>query len=76
MDQIEFETVDEAYTEVLNLREALRKIVNMEPCLDGGSCFYPVHDGDGNYIGESPVDPVSVIQGMVNTAQEAIGNHL
>lgn len=52
--------------------EALENIVKQQPCCEGGGCFYPMHDGDGNYIGEQNVDPLGVIQGMVQTAQDAL----
>jgi len=54
------------------LRAALQKIVHQQPCNDGGGCFYPMHDGEGNYIGEDYVDPMSVICGMAQIAQEAL----
>lgn len=53
-------------------KEALENIIQQQPCCDGGGCFYPVYDGDGNYIGEQNVDPLGVIQGMVQTAQDAL----
>jgi hypothetical protein len=53
--------------------EALENIIKQQPCCDeGGGCFYPVYDGEGNYIGEQHVDPLGVIQGMVQTAQDAL----
>lgn len=55
--------------------EALENIIKQQPCCEGGGCFYPVHDGEGNYIGEQNVDPLGVIQGMVQTAQEALERH-
>lgn len=54
------------------LRGALQKIILQQPCDDGGGCFYPMHDGEGNYIGEHYVDPMTVIAGMVQIAQEAL----
>ena len=60
--------------EIERLRAALQSIVDQQPCTDGGGCFYPMHDGDGNYVGEQNVDPLSVIQGMAQTAQEALHN--
>ena len=53
---------------VKELEEALEKIINQQPCCEGGGCFYPMHDGDGNYIGEQNIDPLSVIQEMVQIA--------
>ena len=58
--------------EVEMLRLALKSIINQQPCFEGGGCFYPMHDGDGNFIGDQTVDPVSVICGMVQTAQDAL----
>lgn len=52
--------------------EALESIIKQQPCCEGGGCFYPMHDGEGNYIGENNVDPLGVIQGMVQTAQDAL----
>ena len=52
--------------------EALQLIVGMQPSTEGGGCFYPVYDGDGNYDGEQNVDPLSVIQRMAQAAQEAL----
>ena len=66
--QNEFDTVDEAYNEVVRLRSKMQQIINQQPCCDGGGCFYPVYDGEGNYIGEQNVDPLGVIQSMVQTA--------
>ena len=52
--------------------EALESIINQQPCCEGGSCFYPMHDWEGNYIGEHSIDPLSVIQGMTQTARDAL----
>ena len=76
MEQNEFETVDEAYNEVVRLRSAMQSIINQQPCCEGGGCFYPMHDGEGNYIGEQNVDPLGVIQGMVQTAQYALSPNI
>lgn len=54
------------------LREALDKIRQAEPCTHEGSCFYPRHDGDGNFISDDHVDPLSVIQDMVGIARAAL----
>ncbi len=59
-------------TEVLKLREALKTIVDAEPCTDGGNCFYEHVDGDGNYMGFENADPLGVIGGMVATARKAL----
>lgn len=72
MNQSEFETADEAFNEVLRLRAALENIVKAQPATEGGGCFYPMHDGEGNYIGEQNVDPLSVIQSMAQIAGEAL----
>ena len=64
--------VADARAERDTLRAALEQIIKHQPCLDGGGCFYPVHDGDGEYIGEQNADPISVIACMVGTAQEAL----
>ena len=58
--------------EVEMLRLALKSIINQQPCFEGGGCFYPMHDGDGNFLGDNHVDAVGVIQVMVQTAQEAL----
>lgn len=50
---------------------ALEAVIGQQPCCEGGGCFYPIHDGEGNPIGEQNIDPISVIGGMVQTAQEA-----
>ena len=67
---------DEIYAslheENARLRDALQEIINQQPCCEGGGCFYPMHDGEGNYIGEQNVDPLSVIQGMSETAQNSL----
>jgi hypothetical protein len=52
--------------------EALESIVKQQPCCEGGECFYPMYDGEGDYIGEQNVDPLLVIQRMVQTAQDAL----
>lgn len=57
------------------LVEALEKIIGLQPCLEGGGCFYPMHDGEGNYIGEQTVDPIGVINGMVQFAADAMDNY-
>lgn len=55
------------------LEAALREILSAQPCLgDGGSCFYPRHDGDGEYVGEQYVDPISVIGAMTGVAARAL----
>lgn len=51
---------------------ALEGISRMVPCIEGGSCFHPMHGPDGEYLGESYVDPISVFIGMSETATEAI----
>lgn len=58
--------------EIARLRTALENIVRAQPSTEGGGCFYPMHDGEGNYIGEQNVDPLSVIQGMAQIASEAL----
>lgn len=54
------------------LERALEAVIKSEPCIHEGSCFYPMHDGDGEPIGEHPVDPLSVIQDMARIAGEAL----
>lgn len=54
------------------LREALEKIVSMLPAMHEGSCFYPMHDGEGNYIGEQNVDPITVIAEIASIASLAL----
>ena len=71
------EDVDQAAARILakevrRLREVMEKIINQQPCCEGGSCFFPMHDGEGNYIGEMNVDPLSVIQTMAALAQDAL----
>lgn len=61
--------------DVAKMSEALDKIVKITPCLDHGSCYYPMHDGDGNPTGEQGVDPVGVITDMCHIASEALENH-
>lgn len=62
----------QARAEAERFRTALENIMTQQPCLEGGGCFYPMFDGDGEYIGEQNVDPISVIGGMVETAQDAL----
>ena len=59
-------------TAIHDLRSALLEIINQQPCIEGGGCFYPMHDGEGNYIGQNHIDPIGVIQGMVETAKRAL----
>ena len=71
------EDVDQAAARILakevrRLREVMEKIINQQPCCEGGGCFFPMHDGEGNYIGEMNVDPLSVIQTMAALAQDAL----
>ena len=63
---------DQLETRNRQIVQAMEKIIAQQPCMDGGSCFYPMHDGEGNYIGEQNVDPLSVVQTMAQTAQEAL----
>jgi len=51
---------------------ALENILSAQPCMENGSCFYPMHDGEGEYIGEQPVDPIMVIQNMSIMASDAL----
>jgi hypothetical protein len=57
---------------IAGLRDALEKIIRAQPSTEGGGCFYPRHDGDGEYIGEENVDPLSVIYGMAQIASESL----
>lgn len=71
--RMELETTVETLRQQLKEKdEALEAIIKEQPCLDGGGCFYPMHDGDGNYIGEQNIDPLLVIQRMVEIAQSAL----
>ena len=51
---------------------AIRKISNIQPCMNDGGCFYPQTDGEGNPIGDQNVDPLGVIQSMCEVANNAI----
>ena len=42
-------------TAIHDLRSALLEIINQQPCIEGGECFYPMHDGEGNYIGQNHI---------------------
>lgn len=53
-------------------REALEKIVGLEPCMQYGDCFYPTTDPEGNPTGEQQVDPKTVIQNMATEARTAL----
>ena len=72
MTQTEVQTIDEAIGEIRRLRDAMNEIIRMQPCCDGGFYYYPMHDCDGNYIGEQNVDPVTVMQAMAQKAQNAL----
>jgi hypothetical protein len=54
------------------LREALQEVLDQQPCTLNGSCFYPQLSGDGDYLGEQYVDPLSVIQAMADIARTAM----
>lgn len=54
------------------LRATLEQIIQNCPAIFSGTCFYPMYDGDGEYIGEQYVDPVSILGGMVQIASEAL----
>jgi hypothetical protein len=65
--------MEKAEAELLIARNALDDIIKAEPSISsGGDCFYPMHGGDGEYLGEQHVDPISVIGGMVQSARYAI----
>ena len=59
-------------TTVEKLIAALQRIINNTPCMEGGDCFYPRHDPDGEYIGEESVNPLDVISGAAQIAAEAL----
>lgn len=65
--------MESARAEAARARGALEKIIAMQPCLDAGGCFYPRHGHEGEYLGEEPVDPISVIGGMASAAAEGLG---
>ena len=72
MAQATIEVNSALVEEVQRLRTALECIINQQPCTINGDCFYPMHDGEGTYIGEQNVDPLSVIQSMAQIASEAL----
>lgn len=72
MERLVSDAVTPLNDRIAVLTNALQGIINMQPCYDNGECFYPQHDGEGNYIGEHHVDPISVIGGMVDVATKAI----
>jgi len=72
-DQLKAELA-KAKIENLKLSAALQAIINLEPCMAGGVCLYPMFDGEGNPIGEQNVDPLGVIQQMVDAAHKPAMN--
>lgn len=66
------EATDEIVRLYAIMTTALEDVVKQQPCCDGGGCFYPTYDGEGNHVSEQNVDPLTVIQGMVQTAQDAL----
>ena len=59
--------------ELETLRSALQRIIDTEPGYHEGTCYYEMRDGNGEYLGVQPEDPISVIQEMVRIAREALG---
>lgn len=53
-------------------REALEAMIHKEPATLNGECFYPMHDGDGEYIGEQQVDPLALLGDVMTDARQAL----
>jgi hypothetical protein len=51
---------------------ALDRIIAIQPRTAGGGCCYPMFDGEGNPMGEQPVDPIGVIKAMVHEAIDSL----
>ena len=51
---------------------ALKDIRQNQPAQEGGNLFYETFDLDGNYTGIQNVDPLFVIQEMVETAAKSL----
>jgi hypothetical protein len=48
------------------IKEKAKELIRGMPLMmDGGGFFYPMYDGEGNYIGEQRIDETSVIQMLV-----------
>lgn len=55
------------------LTSALESVIRTQPAgTSTGDLFYEHFDGEGNYLGSEPVDPMSVIQAMVQWAEEGL----
>ena len=54
------------------LTTALEDIIKLQPLCDNGYTYYPMHDGEGNYIGEQTIDPLDAMARMVERAQTAL----
>jgi len=55
-----------------HFRSVLEQIRQSCPAIFSGTCFYPMHDGDGEYIGEQYVDPVAVIGRIMELVDVAL----
>tara|TARA_R110000868_G_scaffold67241_1_gene199781 strand:- start:262 stop:633 length:372 start_codon:yes stop_codon:yes gene_type:complete len=54
------------------LAEALDKIKQSEPANHNGDLFYPRYTEDGDYAGDEPVNPLSLLAFIYPTATEAL----
>lgn len=54
------------------LLDALARITNIPPAIADGSFFREYTDQDGEYLGSAEVDPLIVVQEMVQVAMDAI----
>jgi hypothetical protein len=54
------------------LAEALREIKESEPANHNGELFYPRYSQDGDWIGDEPVDPLSLLAFIYPRAVEAL----
>lgn len=69
---MEIDSLDAAQKRIAELEAAHKQIIDIQPCQHEGSTFYPEHDGDGNWMQDVPVDPIQVIQSMVEVAEQAL----
>lgn len=70
---IELETeLAEAREQRDTLVEALREIKESEPANHNGELFYPRYSPDGDWIGDEPVNPFSLLAFIYPRAWEAL----
>jgi hypothetical protein len=63
---------DEANAKLNAAEECLQKMIRSVPAQLNGFYFWPIISPDGDYLGEEPADPASVMYVMAEEAQKAL----